>query len=221
MQMDSAYSMLESSVMMAPIERRISEFYDAGRIGSVVVASSTSVPAYDFRLNIVSYNSSIKDIDRLTSAKKNIGFNGSTITRLNVKEGWIVNKLVDTQVLPIAGKLIAAIEEQLDSIYAVDAAALIDSEQSRVAIRAVVDVVEDYIKAKDLWSLNEFLAAAKPASMRKITSVSILRTSFRVRDKLSNWTGLYDLVHAHLTETEQNPDRALRGLSRPKVVDIA
>ena len=102
-----------------------------------------------------------------------------------------------------------------------DAAALIDSEQSRVAIRAVVDVVEDYIKAKDLWSLNEFLAAAKPASMRKITSVSILRTSFRVRDKLSNWTGLYDLVHAHLTETEQNPDRALRGLSRPKVVDIA
>ena len=70
MQMDSAYSMLESSVMMAPIERRVSEFYDSGRIGSVVVTSSTSVPAYDFRLNIVSYNSSIKDIDRLTSAKK-------------------------------------------------------------------------------------------------------------------------------------------------------
>ncbi|WP_350404317.1 hypothetical protein ABCR88_07655 [Pseudomonas sp. W17] len=222
MHMDNAPHMLETSVMMAPIERRVTDFYDSNRVGSVVVPSSTSsYPAYEFRLNLVSYSSPIEDVAK--TAKKIQGFSdfSSSLDVLDVKDGWIVNKLVGVQVKPLTGNLIAALEEQLDSIYALDAAAIVDPEQSRVAIRAVVDIVEDYIKAKDLWSLNEFLALVNPESMRRITSVSVLRTSFRMRDKLSNWSTLYDLVYAHLKETDQDPERALRGLSRPKVLQIA
>ncbi|MBP5957023.1 hypothetical protein ICA16_15225 [Pseudomonas anatoliensis] len=224
MQMDNAPYMLESSVMMAPIERRITDFNNSTRVGMVVVPSSTSAfPAYEFRSNVVSYGS-FRDAAKLAAAKRHsdlTGFNESVIGVLDVKDGWTVNELIDIKVKPITGKIIAAIEEQLDSIYALDAAAIVEPEQSRLAIRAVVDVVEDYIKAKDLWSLNELLVVADPSLMRKITSVSILRTSFRMRDKLSNWTALYDRVNAHLKETEQDPERALRGLSRPKVVKIA
>ncbi|MHC8292479.1 hypothetical protein [Pseudomonas sp. LB3P58] len=221
MQMDSAPYVVESSVMMAPIERRITDFYDSNRAALVVSPSSTSnYPAYELRSRTVSYGSSSKDVVNVAAAQ-NQSFNKSGIRVFDAKEGWIVNELVNVQVKSLTGNLIDAIQEQLDSIYAVDAAAVIDPDQSRVAIRAVVDVVEDYIKDKDLWSLNELLALAEPASMRRITSVSVLRTSFRVRDKLSNWPTLYDLVSAHLKETGQDPERALRGLSRPKVVQIA
>lgn len=222
MHMDNAPHMLETSVMMAPIERRVTDFYDSNRVGSVVIPGSTSsYPAYEFRLNLLSYGSPVEDVTKAAKKLKGFGNFSNSYDVFDVKSGWIVNELVGVQVKPLTGNLIAAIEEQLDSIYSLDAAALVDPEQSRVAIRAVVDVVEDYIKAKDLWSLNELLAVAKPESMRRITSVSILRSSFRVRDKLSNWVALYDLVHAHLKETDQEPERALRGLSRPKVLQIA
>ncbi|MCF5056873.1 hypothetical protein GIW54_05385 [Pseudomonas proteolytica] len=223
MQMDSAAYMLESSVMMAPLERRICDFYDPRRVGVVVVPSATSnYPTYGFESKIVSsHSSSVNNIIDFGSSKNIVGLNADVFGAEIVSGLWIENKLVDIKVQPLAGELIAAIEEQLDSIYALDAAALIDTEQSRVSIRAVVDVVEDYIKAKDLWSLNEFLAVANPTMLRKITNVSILRTSFRMREKLSNWAGLYERVYAHLTETDQDPERALRGLSRPKVVKIA
>lgn len=223
MQMDSAAYMLETSVMMAPMERRICDFYDPRRVGVVVVPSATSnYPTYGFESKIVSsHSSSVWDVVDLGPSKNTVGLSGDVFGVESVSGRWIENKLVDIKVQPLTEGLIAAIEEQLDSIYALDAAAVIDSEQSRISIRAVVDVVEDYIKAKDFWSLNKFLAVADPTMLRKISNVSILRTSFRMREKLDNWTSLYDRVHAHLTETDQDPERALRGLSRPKVVEIA
>lgn len=220
MHMDNAPYIVESSVMGAPIERRITDFHD-GRWGGLVVSpnSTSDYPSYELRSQTSSYGSSSKSVG--VDTRRAQDFSNNSVRVLDANDGWILNELIAVQVKSLTGKVIAGIQEQLDTIYAIDAAAVIDSEQSRVAIRAVVDVVEDYIKAKDFWSLNQFLALTEPSSMRRITSVSVLRTSFRVRDKVSSWATLYDLVQAHLKETGQDADRALRGLSRSKVVKIA
>ncbi|MNG21704.1 hypothetical protein D3C84_1061000 [compost metagenome] len=85
----------------------------------------------------------------------------------------------------------------------------------------MVDAVEDLLQVHDVVGLNELLALAEPSSLRKITSVALLRSSFRVKDKLSSWQGLYARVYAHLQATNQNPQKALRGLVPARVPKLA
>lgn len=106
------------------------------------------------------------------------------------------------------------INERLESIYAADAAAMFDSALSRVAIRMAVDAVEEAIEKGDYVSLDELLLHANPECLRKITAVSLLRTAFRVKNKVSKWNRFYTEVFAYLSRTEQDPHHALRGLVR-------
>lgn len=106
------------------------------------------------------------------------------------------------------------ITERLESIYAADAAAVFDAALSRVAIRMAVDAVEDAIEKGDYVSLDELLLHADPERLRKITAVSLLRTAFRVKNKVSKWHRFYTEVFAYLSRTEQDPHHALRGLVR-------
>lgn len=104
------------------------------------------------------------------------------------------------------------VSEKLKNLYAADAVATFDPAQSRVAIRIAVDAVEEAIEDGDLASLNELLSSADAQSLRKITSIALLRTSFRVRNKVGKWNRFYSEVYAHLSRTEQDPQHALRGM---------
>ena len=111
----------------------------------------------------------------------------------------------------------SSVNKNLNDIYAIDAAALIESEISRYAVRKCIDVVEDYIDAGDFHSLNELLARARPEMMRRVTAVAVLRTAYRLRNKLNKWMRFYTEVFAHLEATNQDPHRALKGLVRSRV----
>ncbi len=110
-----------------------------------------------------------------------------------------------------------SVTKNLNDIYAIDAAATIEPNISRYAVRKGIDVVEDYIDVGDYHSLNELLARAKPEMMRRVTAVAVLRTAYRLRSKLSKWMRFYTEVFAHLEATHQDPQRALKGLVRSRV----
>ncbi|MBI6911690.1 hypothetical protein [Pseudomonas palleroniana] len=110
-----------------------------------------------------------------------------------------------------------SVSKNLNDIYAIDAAASINPDISRYAVRKGIDVVEDYIELGDFHSLNELLARAKPEMMRRVTAVALLRTAYRLRGKLSKWMRFYTEVFAHLEATHQDPQRALKGLVRSRV----
>ncbi len=109
-------------------------------------------------------------------------------------------------------RLSSKVNERLKNLYAADAAATFDPAQSRVAIRIAVDAVEEAIEEGDLAALDELLSSADAQCLRKITSVAILRTSFRVRSKVSKWSKFYSEVYAHLSRTGQDAHHALRGM---------
>lgn len=106
---------------------------------------------------------------------------------------------------------------KLEEIYTMDAAAIINPEISRYAVRKGIDVVEDLVEVGDLNSLNEILARARPDMMRRATAVAVLRSAYRLRGKLSKWMRFYTEVFAHLEATQQDPHRALKGLVRSRV----
>lgn len=106
---------------------------------------------------------------------------------------------------------------KLEEIYTMDAAAIINPEISRYAVRKGIDVVEDLVEVGDLNSLNELLARARPDMMRRATAVAVLRSAYRLRGKLSKWMRFYTEVFAHLEATQQDPHRALKGLVRSRV----
>lgn len=116
---------------------------------------------------------------------------------------------------------IRLVNERLEYIYCNDAAASIDASQSRVALRGVVESVEDLVDSGDYLSLDSLLAGVDPKALRPITNVAFLRTSYQVKEKLSNWKSLYQVVYAHLANTGENPARALRGLSASRVSNFA
>lgn len=113
------------------------------------------------------------------------------------------------------------LSSRLDFIYCNDAAAKIDPSQSRMALSGVVDAVEDLIDTNDYAALDELLFNVEPARLRPITNVAFLRTAFQAKDKLKNWKLLYQVVYAHLANSGQDPNRALRGLSAPRASSFA
>ncbi|TRO33897.1 hypothetical protein EQ845_16750 [Pseudomonas putida] len=113
------------------------------------------------------------------------------------------------------------LSSRLDYIYCNDAAALIDPSQSRVALSGVVDAIEDLIDASDYAALDDLLFSVEPTRLRPITNVAFLRTAFQAKDKLKNWKLLYQVVYAHLANSGQDPNRALRGLSAPRASSFA
>lgn len=110
-----------------------------------------------------------------------------------------------------------SVNQNLNDLYAIDAAASVDPSISRYAVRKGIDVVEDYIIVGDFNSLNELLSRAKPEMMRRVTAVALLRAAYRLRGKLSKWMRFYTEVFAHLEATDQDPQRALKGLVRSRV----
>ncbi len=113
------------------------------------------------------------------------------------------------------------IHNRLEFVYCNDAAAVIDASQSRRALGGVVDLVEDLIDASDYASLDLLLTKIDPSRLRPITNVAFLRTSYQAQDKLMNWKLLYQGIYAHLANSGQDPNRALRGLSTPRVQSFA
>lgn len=111
---------------------------------------------------------------------------------------------------------VSAVDSKLDEIYTIDAAAIINPDISRYAVRKGIDVVEDLIEVGDIHSLNELLARARPEMMRRATAVAVLRSAYRLRGKLSKWMRFYTEVFAHLEATHQDPLRALKGLIRSR-----
>lgn len=215
--MDSASYVFESAVTRAPIERSVSEYYNSGYLltpGSVDIKVVPMARTIQARSATVMNTFGVERQFELGGAQRNHRLK-------NVMGTLVAFALVKPTVSSLASELKLEIISKLDSICLLDSAAVIDAEQSRVALRAVVDTVEDYIKAEDFWSLNELLALTDPSSMRKITSVAVLRSSYRMRSKLSNWPGLYTKIEAHLKNTGQDAQRALRGLERTKGTQFA
>lgn len=104
------------------------------------------------------------------------------------------------------------VRRRLEYIYNNDAASSFDVAHSRLALRGVVDAIEDLLEVADYPTLDALLGSVHPFALRKMTSVAFLRSSYRERSKLPNWSRLYAAVWAHLSDTDQNPERALRGL---------
>lgn len=215
--MDSASYIVESAVTRAPIERSISDYYNAGYF--------LTVGSADIRVAAMARTIKARSATVMSTFEKERKFDSvgaTTDQQIQGKKGVLVaSALVKPTVPSVVSELKMEIYRKLDSICLLDSAALIDADQSRVALRAVVDTVEDYIKSEDFWSLNELLALADPSSMRKITSVAVLRSSYRIRSKLTNWSGMYAKVEAYLNTTGQDAQRALRGLNRAKGTQFA
>lgn len=110
------------------------------------------------------------------------------------------------------------LKRSLDYIYCNDEASLKEPDKSRVALRGVIDVVEDLADSGDFSELDELLKLVNPLRLRPVTAVAFLRSSFASRERLRNWNGLYQVVYAHLANSGENPARALRGLSAPGLV---
>lgn len=111
-----------------------------------------------------------------------------------------------------------ALRQSLEFIYCNDEASVADPGKSRVALRGVIDAVEDLADSKDYAALDDLLVLVNPLRLRTVTSVAFLRSSFASRERLRNWNGLYQVVYAHLANLGENPARALRGMSRPEVL---
>ncbi|MBA6043791.1 hypothetical protein [Pseudomonas lactis] len=109
-------------------------------------------------------------------------------------------------------------QQALEFIYCNDEASVKDPEKSRVALRGVIDAVEDLVDAKDFTTLDRLLASADPSRLRSVTAVAFLRSSYSSKDRLRNWNGLYQVVYAHLANRQENPARALRGMSITEVL---
>ncbi|MFI8430963.1 hypothetical protein ACIGEI_24960 [Pseudomonas sp. NPDC078863] len=212
--MDSIPYYVESAVMMAPIERRIGDFDHS--VFFLRPNSTAYWPVVDSRSESLTPSISTGGV----KIELTFGNEASPRARLlNEKEEWRSN-FVGAGIEPLTDSLKAVVKSQLEVIFALDSLADESVDHSRVALRSVVDAVDEYVRMNDIWSLNQMLGFVEPSSMRKITSVAFLRTSFKHREKLSNWTALYNKTLIHLNETGQDADRALRGLSRSRVVQI-
>ena len=106
----------------------------------------------------------------------------------------------------------------LEYIYCNDEASVGDPSMSRVALRGVIDAVEDLAVSKEYEDLDELLMLVNPLRLRSVTAVAFLRSSFACRERLRNWNGLYQVVYAHLANSGENPARALRGMPAPGLV---
>lgn len=115
----------------------------------------------------------------------------------------------------------ANLKGSVEFVYCNDEASVLDPAKSRVALRGVIDAVEDLADANEYSALDSLLAMVDPVRLRPVTAVAFLRSSFAVKERLLNWNGLYQVVYAHLSNTGQNPDRALRGLSGPRMDEFA
>lgn len=213
--MDSPVYYVESAVLQAPIERRVGELDTS--VFFFNPSSTASFPLFERRSGKVTpattdgaFKIELRFDSDSTSASAHV---------VGDRDKWAPS-YVSVKVEPLTSKLAANVRSQVEVINTLDSNASESSELSRIALRAVVDAVEDHIKNNDLWSLNELLNNVDPSDFRKITTVSFLRTSFRMRDKLSGWAALYDRTLIHLNETGQDADRALRGLSRKKVAQL-
>lgn len=213
--MDLPYYYVDSAVTPPPIERRIEEF-NTGRV--MRVPSSTAEVAPLFLSSDLSPSSSVG------AFKVELRFDGDSSVATSHLAGDpedFIEKFSTSRVEPITAKMIAVVKWKAEAVSLLDKLAVDDECASRVALRAVIDDVEDFIRADDFWSLNQLLLEVQPANLRKITSVAYLRTTFRVNSRLSNWGALYDKVYTHLNATNQDASRALRGLKRSKVSAIA
>lgn len=115
----------------------------------------------------------------------------------------------------------ADLRRAIEYVYCNDEASLLDESKSRVALRGVVDSVEDLADGHEYLSLDRLLSLVEPQRLRPITAVAFLRSSYAVKARLSNWNGLYQVVYAHLSDIGENPKRLMRGLSLPKVEGYA
>lgn len=104
----------------------------------------------------------------------------------------------------------------IEYVYCNDEASVFDDTMSRVALRGVVDSVEDLADNREYLALDRLLSFVNPERLRPITAVAFLRSSYAVKARLSNWNGLYQVVYAHLSDIGENPKRLLRGLSVPR-----
>ncbi|MGE1089836.1 hypothetical protein [Pseudomonas zeae] len=213
--MDNASYFVESAVMQAPLERCIADpnqsiFF----LVPNATASAQPVESKVKKLSSATAGGAVK-VEIQISAD----FTTAVTKFADDSDDWVINYL-SPGVEPITAKLVSAAKSHLKNVNTFDSIASDGEDQSRIALRAVLDSVEDYIKNKDLWSLNEMLGLVEPSSLRKITSVAFLRTSFRVRDKLSNWTVLYKRTEAYLLAEGLDARRALRGLDRSKGMQI-
>lgn len=214
MKLDSVPYYVESAVIMAPVERRIGDFDN-----SVFFLSPNSTATWSAPGPIS------KPVTSATSGgavKIEFIFGNEAAPRGRVRllddpQEWHPN-FVSAGIEPLTQSLAVVVKSELEVISALDSVADESADHSRVALRSVVDTVDDYVRANDTWSLNQLLGLVEPSSLRKITAVAFLRTSFKYRDKLANWTTLYNKTLIHLNETGQDADRALRGLSRARVV---
>lgn len=213
--MDLPLYYVDSAVTPPPIERRIEEF-NTGRVMRVLSSSAEFHPLFS--------SAELRPSSSAGAVKVELRFDDvghlATAHLAGDPEG-ATEKFSTSRVEPITVKMVATVKWKAEAVYLLDKVAIDDEYASRVALRAVIDDVEDYIKVEDFWSLNQLLLEVQPASLRKITSVAYLRTTFRVKSRLSNWEALYDRVYAHLDATKQDAPRALRGLKRSKVPAIA
>lgn len=101
---------------------------------------------------------------------------------------------------------------ELDSLYEADGAAVEWPEKSREVLRISIELVERYIAEDDFLGLDDLLSLVDPMRLRKITAVSFLRSTFRVRSRLSSWHVLYRKTRDSLVAAGHDPDHVLRGM---------
>lgn len=116
---------------------------------------------------------------------------------------------------------LSALKRTIDYIYCNDEASQFEPSKSRVALRSVIDSVEDFADDREFIALDRLLSLVEPSRLRPITAVAFLRSSYAAKTRLRNWNGLYQVVYAYLTDIGENPRKLMRGLAEPVVENYA
>lgn len=171
--------------------------------------SSTSIEA----VRTLSKWANTASVSTVIEGAKNFGRIAKGLATVRVKKSISPSTLDETKT--------QLVSDRLEFIYCNDAAAVIEQSQSRIALRGVVEAIEDLIDAGDYLTLDSLIAGVDPQRLRPITNVAFLRASFQAKNKLQHWKTLYQVVYAHLASAGQDPTRALRGLSASRVSNFA
>ena len=88
-------------------------------------------------------------------------------------------------------------------------------ENTRTAARQVMYDAEKLIRSNDYVGLNEFLKNFHYANYPCGCSTALIRSTFRVRDKLESWESTYYKIWNHVQDKQGNVKELFIGMQKP------
>lgn len=103
------------------------------------------------------------------------------------------------------------VEQELE-ILLLDLQAMDKEGHARQSARYFMLKIESWFDHQRLTGINTLLRLFDPMAHSEVSTVALLRSTFRVKDKLSEWQPLLDRARVALATKIENTDEVLKGL---------